>query len=277
MADNYPYQANDPATGSAASPAQIPAYAAQYAQQPYAGTASGAQMANAQMANPTAVFVAQNNAITRTYLEMTIALVITALTSWATYASGIVTSMSTDTLGVTMIVLAVVEIALAFIIPRVAEKLNAGVARALFYGFAVLNGLTLFSIFYYYDITSIALVFLITAGFFFALTMLALTTRKSMLGLGPILLTALIVLIIAEIVLMFVVPSDGVTKLIAAIGIVIFAGFTAYDTQKMRAVFAHCGSDTKSIESYSVLFALSLYLDFINLFLYLLRLFGSNR
>lgn len=277
MADNYPYQANDPATGSAASPAQTPAYAAQYAQQPYAGTAPGAQMANAQMANPTAVFVAQNNAITRTYLEMTIALVITALTSWATYASGIVTSMDTDTLGVTMIVLAVVEIALAFIIPRTAEKLNAGVARALFYGFAVLNGLTLFSIFYYYDITSIALVFLITAGFFFALTMLALTTRKSMLGLGPILLTALVVLIIAEVVLMFVVPSDGVTKLIAAIGIVIFAGFTAYDTQTMRAVFARCGSDTKSIESYSVLFALSLYLDFINLFLYLLRLFGSNR
>ncbi|MDO5687831.1 MAG: Bax inhibitor-1/YccA family protein [Pseudoscardovia radai] len=272
MADNYPYQANDPATGSAASPAQTPAYAAQYAQQPYAGTASGAQMAN-----PTAVFVAQNNAITRTYLEMTIALVITALTSWATYASGIVTSMDTDTLGVTMIVLAVVEIALAFIIPRVAEKLNAGVARALFYGFAVLNGLTLFSIFYYYDITSIALVFLITAGFFFALTMLALTTRKSMLGLGPILLTALVVLIIAEVVLMFVVPSDGVTKLIAAIGIVIFAGFTAYDTQTMRAVFARCGSDTKSIESYSVLFALSLYLDFINLFLYLLRLFGNNK
>ena len=214
--------------------------------------------------------------VTRAYAEMTAGLVVTAVVAVLTQMTGALESFHTATGSLGWIGLLIVQVVMAVALGARAMSMRPATARMVFYLYAALMGFTLSSIFYVYDLSSIGMALGLSIGFFFALTMLALTTKRDMLKAGPILFTALLVLIIGEVVLMFISPSDSTVMLVSAIGLLIFAGLTAYDAQKTRALFATYGTDTVAIKRLSIVCALNLYLDFVNMFLYLLRLFGSR-
>ena len=157
------------------------------------------------------------------------------------------------------------------------EKIKPSTARVMFYVYAAIMGFSLSTIFMAYDLGTIGISLALCAGFFFALTMLGMTTKVNMLQAGPILLVGLIVLIVAEVLLMIFAPGQTMLMVISAIGLVLFAGMTVYDAQATRALFAqYAGQGEDMVKKVSIICALNLYLDFINMFLYILQLFGDR-
>jgi len=155
------------------------------------------------------------------------------------------------------------------------NRLSEGTAKALFWTYAVLMGLSLSTIFLAYTGASIASTFFASAAAFGALSLYGYTTKKDLSGLGTFLIMGLVGLIVASLINIFV-QSSGLAFAISLIGVLLFAGLTAYDTQKIKNMYDYVGGTDfrgKSI----VMGALTLYLDFINLFLFLLRFMGSNR
>lgn len=148
--------------------------------------------------------------------------------------------------------------------------------QAMFWGFSVLMSVSLAPIFLIYTGASITRVFLITAATFGALSLYGYTTKKDLTGWGSFLFIGLIGLIIASIVNFFM-QSPGLYYALSYIGIFIFAGLTAYDTQNLRNMYYHSGMGGDIADRAAISGALSLYLDFINMFLYLLRLLGDRR
>ncbi|OYW83630.1 MAG: hypothetical protein B7Z20_12385 [Sphingobium sp. 32-64-5] len=146
--------------------------------------------------------------------------------------------------------------------------------RGLAYGPSLL-GASLSTIFLAYTDTSIAQVFFGTAAGFAALSLYGYTTKKDLSGLGTFLIMGLIGLIVAMVVNLFL-QSGTMSLVISAIGVLIFAGLTAYDTQKIKSMYAYVAG-TDAMGKVVIMGALNLYLDFINMFLFLLRLFGSSR
>ena len=167
-----------------------------------------------------------------------------------------------------------VEILLVIAISGAINRLSSAAATALFFLFAVVNGLALSPIFIAYTATSIAKTFFITAGTFGAMSIYGYFTSNDLSKMGSILIMALFGLIIASIVNIFV-GSDSLGWIISIVGVLIFVGLTAWDTQKIKnmAAMSPAGSEGRL----ATIGALSLYLDFINLFLYLLRFFGASR
>ena len=154
------------------------------------------------------------------------------------------------------------------------NRLSTTATRTLYWAFAVVMGISLSSIFFVYDGTSIATAFFASAASFAGLSLFGYTTKKDLSGFGTFLIMGLVGIIVASIINLFV-GSDTVGLVIAIIGVLIFAGLTAYDTQKIKATyFQVAGSDFmgKAV----VMGALNLYLDFINMFLFILRLFGNR-
>lgn len=161
--------------------------------------------------------------------------------------------------------------------------LNAGInkmskltATFLFILYSVVNGITMSFIFLAYTMSSIASVFFITAGTFGAMALLGYVTKKDLTSLRKILLMGLIGLIIATIVNLFI-HSTVLQMICSYAGVLIFTGLTAYDTQKIKNMLANADNNDETAQKYAVLGALTMYLDFINLFLYLLRIFGNRR
>ena len=154
------------------------------------------------------------------------------------------------------------------------NKLSVGAAQATFWAFAAVMGLSLSSIFLVYTGGSIAKVFFITAATFGSMSLYGYTTKRDLTGMGNFLMMGLIGLIIASIVNIFM-QSGPLDFIISAVGVLIFVGLTAYDTQKIKENYSESyGSDT--LAKNAIMGALSLYLDFINLFMMLLRLFGNR-
>ncbi len=155
------------------------------------------------------------------------------------------------------------------------NKMSATMAQGVFWAFAGVMGLSLSHIFLSYTGTSIARVFFITSGTFAAMSLYGYTTKKDLTGLGSFLFMGLIGIIIASVVNMFL-QSSAMQFVISVIGVLIFVGLTAYDTQKIKNMYSEIdGSETATKKA--IMGALTLYLDFINLFLMLLRLFGERR
>jgi FtsH-binding integral membrane protein len=147
----------------------------------------------------------------------------------------------------------------------------------MFLLFSILNGVTLSAIFVVYTMSSIATTFFVTAGTFAAMAFIGYTTKKDLTKIGGILLMALIGLIIASVVNIFL-KNSMMDIVISAIGVLIFVGLTAYDAQKIKEMMLDCGTEVNDFtQKLAVFGALSLYLDFINLFLYLLRFLGKQR
>ncbi|NAS63388.1 hypothetical protein CVE36_20475, partial [Pseudomonas syringae pv. actinidiae] len=152
-----------------------------------------------------------------------------------------------------------------------------GVATTLFMLYSALTGLTLSSIFIVYSGESIASTFVITAGMFGAMSLYGYVTKRDLTGMGSMLFMALIGILLATLV-NFWLKSEGLQLAITYIGVLVFVGLTAYDTQKLKNIGEELSVDDRdNFRKYSIMGALTLYLDFINLFLMLLRLFGSRR
>jgi uncharacterized protein len=154
------------------------------------------------------------------------------------------------------------------------NKLSAPATQGLYWLYAALMGLSISFIFMAYTGASIAKTFFITAATFGALSLYGYTTKKSLAGWGTFLFMGLVGLIIASIVNIFL-KSDAMSFVISAVGVLIFAGLTAYDTQKLKEMYFE--GDTRDTMSKKITMgALTLYMDFINLFMYLLRFLGNR-
>jgi len=154
------------------------------------------------------------------------------------------------------------------------NKLSTFALQACYWTFAALMGVSLSSILLMYTGESVAKVFFITAATFGSLSLYGYTTKKSLSGMGSFLFMGLVGIIIASIVNMFM-QSSVMDFVISVIGVLVFAGLTAYDTQKIKQMYFE-GHDTQAMSKLSIMGALKLYLDFINMFLFLLRLFGNR-
>lgn len=173
--------------------------------------------------------------------------------------------------------LIIAELGLVVAISAGIRRLSAGTASGLFLLYSGLNGLTLSAILLVYTAQSIFMTFVICAGMFGAMSIYGLTTKKDLTSWGSFLFMGLIGVIIASIVNIFM-KSNTMELVISFIGVLIFTGLTAYDTQKLKDMGESMPSnDATAVRRGTILGALSLYLDFINLFLMLLRLFGSAR
>ena len=147
----------------------------------------------------------------------------------------------------------------------------------MFGAYSILNGVTLSFIFLAYTMESIATTFFVTAGTFGAMSLLGLFIKRDLSGVGRFLIMGLFGLIIASVVNMFV-ASSTLSWAVSYVGVFIFCGLTAYDTQKMKEILQRSeGMGQTNMLKIALLCSLSLYLDFINLFLYLLRFFGNSR
>jgi len=206
---------------------------------------------------------------------MAIGLGITGLVAYGAAASGLAVRIINSPF---FIVLALGTLGLVFYLSARIDKIQASTASALFLLYSVLNGLFFSTIFLRYTGASIAGTFVITAGMFGAMSVYGLITKRDLSGWGSFLFMGLIGIIIASIVNIFL-KSSGMYWVISMIGVLVFTGLTAYDVQKIKKM----GEDgimaqgSEAITKGSIMGALALYLDFINLFLMLLRFFGASR
>ena len=211
----------------------------------------------------------------KVFVWMTLALAITGLTAFGVATSPSLVSMIFGS-KVMFWGLIIAEFALVFAISGAIHKLSLSTATLLFILYSVVNGATLSVIFFAFSTAVIAMTFFITAGTFGAMALVGYTTKTDLSSMGKILIMALIGIIIASVVNMFV-GSSGFDLIISYVGVLIFVGLTAYDTQKIKEMCQMAPDAGESAQKLALLGALTLYLDFINLFLYLLRIFGNNK
>ena len=208
------------------------------------------------------------------YGWMCAGLAISGAVAWYTFTSGLWQRILT---GPGMIVCIIAELALVIILSAAINKLPTVVAYLMFLGYAAVNGLTLSVVFIAYKLSLVQNVFFITAGMFGGFALFGTFTKSDLSSVGAFCGMALWGLIVALVVNMFF----GGTKLdwlITIAGVVIFTGLTMYDAQKIRKIAnAESELDSMALRKVGILGALTLYLDFINLFLYLLRFFGRRR
>lgn len=207
----------------------------------------------------------------RVYLKMTLALIVTAFTALFCAGNGFLYFMAANSWMMWLLIIA--EFGLVIGISAGINKMSSTVATMLFYLFAVVNGLMLSSIFVVYSMTAIVKTFFITAGTFGAMSIYGYFTSQDLSKIGTYLVMALIGLIIASVVNIFM-HSSSLDWIISIAGVLIFIGLTAWDTQKIKAMAA--ATPYEAAGRLATIGALSLYLDFINLFLYLLRIFGDR-
>jgi FtsH-binding integral membrane protein len=173
-------------------------------------------------------------------------------------------------------VLIIIQLVLVFSISYAINKISPAVATALFLGYAALNGATLAPIFLIYTHTSITVAFVATAGMFGAMSLIGFVTKRDLSSLGSILFMALIGLIIASVVNLFWANS-ALYWVITYAAVAIFAGLTAVDTWRLKQIALATEGDPRLASRLAIVGSLQLYLDFINMFLYLLRILGNRR
>jgi FtsH-binding integral membrane protein len=156
------------------------------------------------------------------------------------------------------------------------NRMSTGMAQGVFWAYSVVMGLSISSIFLVYTGESIARTFFITAGTFGAMSLYGYTTKRDLTGMGSFLIMGVWGLIIASLVNLFL-QSSGLHFALSVLGVVIFVGLTAYDTQKLKHMYYQMAGSGEMIAKASIMGALNLYLDFINIFLHLLRFVGERR
>jgi uncharacterized protein len=208
------------------------------------------------------------------YAWMAVGLAVTASVAWLVFTHPDV--MKSVLSGGAMIGIFVAEIVLVLVISSAIRALNATAATALFVLFSALNGLVFSSIFLVYTLTSISGTFIACAAMFGVMSVYGMVTKTDLTSIGKILFMALIGLIVASVVNIFV-HSSALYWLVSYAGVIIFAGLTAYDTQRLRTMAVSVQGDAAMAARLSVNGALILYLDFINMFLFLLRFMGKKR
>lgn len=225
---------------------------------------------------------AQHKFLTRTYSLMGIALLISAASAFVVTQSESLVKMLFAGRAIGFMALAIAELVLVFVLSATIRKLSVVTATFMFMLYSVINGLTISSIFFVYKIESIFGCFISAAVMFLVMSVFGATTKKNLHTFGRYLLMALIGVLIASLVtwlFSFIFPDWNygmIDWIISIVTVLIFTALTAYDTQKVfkTSEFAIDNDDYKKV---AVLGALELYLDFINIFLHLLRLFGKRR
>jgi len=222
----------------------------------------------------------------RVYNYMAGGVALTGAIAWITFQYAVVTNGAGTIVGLTPLgqtlfqgpmlwLLILAPLGLVFFLSFRIDRLEASTARALFFLYAGLLGVSLATIFMVYTHASIARVFFISAASFGALSLWGYTTRRDLSGMGSFLIMGLFGLIIASLVNLFL-KSSGLDWALSVMGVLIFAGLTAWDTQKIKEFYDPMDDGTVAGRKV-VMGALALYLDFINLFLMLLRLMGDRR
>ena len=210
----------------------------------------------------------------KVYTWMALALVITGVTAYGVAHSPAMMQLIYGNSFV-MWGLIIAELAIVFIVSGMINRLSLTTATLLFVLYSVVNGATLSVIFLGYSQSVIAKTFFITAGMFGVMSFYGYVTKQDLSSIGKILFMALIGLIISTIVNLFV-RSSMFDMILSYVGVVIFVGLTAWDTQKIKQMLAMQEYADEGAQKIALMGALSLYLDFINLFIYLLRIFGSR-
>ena len=206
---------------------------------------------------------------------MTLALVITGFTAYGISSNpGLAHTIITNRLLFWGLIIG--ELGLVMAISGAIRRLSIATATLLFVLYSILNGATLSVLFYAYTLSSIATVFFITAGTFAVMAFVGYTTKADLTSLGKLLFMALIGIIIATVVNMFL-GSSMLHLIVSYVGVAVFVGLTAYDTQKIKRMLYEADNMSEEAQKLALLGSLTLYLDFINLFLMLLRIFGNNR
>lgn len=208
----------------------------------------------------------------KVYLWMVMGLGLTALTSWLSAINGWLYYFG----GIWQFVLLGVELLLVIGLTAMIRKLSMGVATFMFVTYSILNGLTLSAIFSIYEIGSILLAFIISASLFAVLAIWGTVTKRDMSSFSKVLMPALIALVIAGIINIFWANSLF-DMIISCGGVLIFAGLTVYDANKIKQMSQQVDPYGQEVSKMALLGALTMYLDFINLFLYLLRILGRAR
>ena len=211
----------------------------------------------------------------KVYVWMTLALLITGITAYyVAHNETLLTAIVTNQILFWGLVIA--ELGLVIGLSAAISKLSLTVATLMFVVYSVINGATMSFIFLVYTYSSITNVFLITAGTFAAMALFGYFTKADLSSLGKILMMALVGIIIATIVNIFT-KSTGLAMILNYLGVLVFVGLTAYDSQKIKMMLIQASDAGEAAQKVALLGALSLYLDFINLFLHLLRIFGGKR
>jgi FtsH-binding integral membrane protein len=209
------------------------------------------------------------------YMQMAAALTITGLTAYFLSGSEAFWNMLATNPSMLWIIF-ILQIGLVILLSARVFHMSMTAATLLFITYSVITGVTLSSIFLIYDLGTVATSFFVTAGTFLTMSIIGYTTRMDLSKLGNILYMLLIGLVIATIVNIFV-ASSTLYWITTYAGVVIFTGLIAWDTQKLRTLFIEHGAADEMGNKLALLGALTLYLDFINIFLYLLRIFGNSR
>lgn len=221
------------------------------------------------------VAVAQNEFVRRVFNWMGFGLALTAIVAMLTASSPSMMQLIYSN-PIVLIGLLVAELGLVVALSAAIGRMSAGTATLMFFGYSALNGVTLSSIFLIYTSSSIANTFFVTAGTFGVMSLYGYTTKRDLTSWGSFLFMGLIGIVLASLVSFFF-QSETLYWGITYIGVVIFVGLTAYDAQAIKNMALQGFGDEESERKGSVLGALRLYLDFINLFLMLLRIFGQRR
>lgn len=216
----------------------------------------------------------EENVLSQSFVFMAIALFITAFAAWYTYNSPTLFYAIFGNPGV-FYGLLISELVIVLVNGFTARRGMLVPSAILFTIYSVINGVTLASIFFVYTGSSIVSTFFVTAITFSIMAVYGLVTKKDLTHIGSLCLMALIGIIIASLVNIFIVHSTGMEMVITILGLIIFVGLTAYDAQKIKNMAAHMNNE--NITCIALLGAIELYLDFINIFLKLLRLFGRRK
>ena len=211
------------------------------------------------------------------YNNMAMGLALTGIVAYGTYAWAASDPAVAQALYGSPLkwVIMLAPLAFVFGLSAAVERMQPSTARLVFLAFAAVMGLSLSSIFIVFTGESIARTFFITAASFGALSLYGYTTKKDLTGWGSFLMMGVIGLIIAMIVNIFL-ASSALQFAISAIGVLIFAALTAYDTQRLKLMYDYVAGDTVAAGRASIMGALTLYLDFINLFTFLLQFMGNR-
>ena len=210
--------------------------------------------------------------MTRTYRWMASGLLITFAMAYITATTQLIYLV--DSL---YLVLTIAELALVFVLSSRVQNMSVDAARATFFGYALLNGMVLSYYFIVFSVGTLVMAFLATAVYFGLMAVYGTTTHKDLTGWGPRLMMGLVALIVTSLIGMLFGFGFGSSVLYCGIGLVLFMLLTAYDTQKLQQMYAYYAGDPELAEKASIYGALTLYLDFINIFLYVVRLLGNNR
>ena len=213
---------------------------------------------------------AQVDFVSKAFAWMASGLLTTGLVSWYVFSSGLILQLTSY-----ILFLAIASIGLVWFLSARIESLSKNTAIIIFFVYAALLGVTLSTVFLTYTLTSISNVFFITTGMFGAMAFYGFVTKKDLSGMGRFMFMGLIGIILAM-VMNFFIASSVLDLTISIIGVVIFSGLAAYDTQKIKDMFYLQFQGDEIATKGAIMGGLALYLDFINLFLFLLRILGSR-